>query len=140
MIKDHLKVFVRKHEIDVCIDLEEEGILLVQKLIEEPVCFKQKINTGLLLNLFPAVRNTLELPSVIYGETEEEKFAILEAHIINKGFTKIDLIVDEKSKDEELQLYCLFYDQAINRFDNKNYKGILNKWTSYVKKCPEEYH
>ena len=140
MIKDHLEVFVRKHEIDVCIDLEEEGILLVQKLIEEPVCFKQKINTGLLLNLFPAVRNTLELPSVIYGETEEEKFAILEAHIINKGFTKIDLIVDEKSKDEELLLYCLFYDQAINRFDNKNYKGILNKWTSYVKKCPGEYH
>lgn len=137
MIKDHLEVFVRKHEIDVCIDLEEEGILLVQKLIEEPVCFKQKINTGLLLNLFPAVRNTLELPSVIYGETEEEKFAILEAHIINKGFTKIDLIVDEK---KELQLYCLFYNQAINRFDNKNYKGILNKWTSYVKKCPEEYH
>ena len=133
MIKDHLEVFVRKHEIDVCIDLEEEGTLLVQKLIEEPVCFKQKINIGLLLSLFPAVRNELELPSVIYGKTKEARFAMLEAHVINKGFTKIDLIVDEKNKDEEL-LYFLFYDQAINRFDNKNYKGMLNKWTSYIKK------
>jgi hypothetical protein len=133
MIKDHLEVFVRKHEIDVCIDLEEEGTLLVQKLIEEPVCFKQKINIGLLLSLFPAVRNELELPSVIYGKTKETRFAMLEAHVINKGFTKIDLIVDEKNKDEEL-LYFLFYDQAINRFDNKNYKGMLNKWTSYIKK------
>lgn len=133
MIKDHLEVFVRKYEINVCIDLEEEGTLLIQKLIEEPVCFKQKINVRSLLDLFPTVRNELDLPSVIYGKTIEERFAILEAHVINKGFTKIDLIVDKKKEDEEL-LYFLFYDQAINRFDNKNYKGMLNKWTSYVKK------
>ena len=87
----------------------------------------------MLLSLFPTVRNELELPSVIYGKTKEARFAMLEAHVINKGFTKIDLIVDEKNKDEEL-LYFLFYDQAINRFDNKNYKGMLNKWTSYIKK------
>lgn len=133
MIKDHLEVFVRKYEINVCIDLEEEGTLLIQKIIEEPVCFKQKINVRSLLDLFPTVRDELDLPSVIYGKTKEERFAILEAHVINKGFTKIDLIVDKKKEDEEL-LYFLFYDQAINRFDNKNYKGILNKWTSYVKK------
>jgi hypothetical protein len=134
MIKDHLEIFVRKHEIDVCIDLEGEGILLVQKLIKEPVCFKQKINIGVLFSLFPAVENELELPSVIYGKTKEERFTILESHVINKGFTKIDLIVDEKNKDGELLLYFLFYDQVINRFDSKNYKGLLNKWTSYIKK------